>query len=52
MILCGVELTLALLPPALIKSTLAANPLPIAFSETDLKAFQEIALNDAGLPIK
>lgn len=37
------ELTVTLLPTALIKSTLASNPLPIAFSETGLKAFQETA---------
>ena len=38
-----IELTVTLLPSALIKSTLAANPLPIAFAETGLKAFQEAA---------
>lgn len=32
-----------LLSPAQIKSTLAANPLPITFSETGLKVFQESA---------
>lgn len=32
-----------LLPPALIKSTLATNPLPIAFADTGLKIFQETA---------
>jgi hypothetical protein len=61
MIICGVELTgsdavvcfadseleVRLLPPALIKSTLAANPLPIAFAETGLKAFQETAFTAA-----
>ncbi|KEF31261.1 hypothetical protein D777_01610 [Marinobacter nitratireducens] len=34
---------MTMLPTALIKSTLASNPLPIAFSETGLKAFQETA---------
>lgn len=42
-----VELEVDLLPPALIKSTLAANPLPIAFAETGLKAFQETAFTAA-----
>ena len=37
------ELTVTLLPPALIKSTLASNPLPIAFADTGLKVFQETA---------
>ena len=41
------ELTVTLLPSALIKSTLAANPLPIAFAETGLKAFQEAAFVSA-----
>ncbi len=39
----GSELEVRLLPPALIKSTLAANPLPIPFAETGLKIFQETA---------
>ncbi len=43
----GVELEVRLLPPALIKSTLAANPLPIPFAETGLKAFQETAFTAA-----
>ena len=34
-------LAATLLPPALIKSTLAANPLPFAFADKGLKAFQE-----------
>ena len=42
-LITDVELTVTLLPPALIKSTLAANPLPIAFADTGLKAFQEAA---------
>ncbi|WP_417566611.1 DUF3010 family protein [Marinobacter sp.] len=43
----GAELDVRLLPPALIKSTLAANPLPIPFAETGLKAFQETAFTAA-----
>lgn len=35
------------LPSALIKSTLVASPLPIAFAETGLKAFQETAFTAA-----
>jgi hypothetical protein len=41
------ELTVTLLPPTLIKSTLASNPLPIAFADTGLKAFQETAFTAA-----
>ncbi|TGN40281.1 DUF3010 family protein [Marinobacter confluentis] len=41
------ELTVTLLPPTLIKSTLASNPLPIAFADTGLKAFQEAAFTAA-----
>ncbi|MBE0486041.1 DUF3010 family protein [Marinobacter sp.] len=41
------DLEVRLLPPALIKSTLAANPLPIHFEETGLKAFQETAFTVA-----
>jgi hypothetical protein len=37
------ELNVALVSPALIKSTLASNPLPIPFADTGLKAFQENA---------
>ncbi|MBZ2168789.1 DUF3010 family protein [Marinobacter sp. F4216] len=37
------ELTVTLLSPQLIKSTLASNPLPIAFADTGLKVFQETA---------
>jgi hypothetical protein len=36
-----------LLSPATIKSTLVANPLPIPFAETGLKAFQETAFTAA-----
>ena len=42
-LITDIELTVTLLPSALIKSTRAANPLPIAFAETGLKAFQEAA---------
>lgn len=37
------ELSVSLVPPAQIKSTLASNPLPVDFAETGLKAFQEAA---------
>ena len=37
------DLEVSLLSPALIKSTLAAHPVPIAFAQTGLKAFQENA---------
>lgn len=37
------NLKITLLSPALIKSTLAANPLPIPFADTGLKIFQETA---------
>lgn len=37
------ELDVVLMSPALIKSTLASNPLPIPFAETGLKMFQETA---------
>ncbi|SDW27331.1 DUF3010 family protein [Marinobacter mobilis] len=42
-LISGVELDVRLLPSALIKSTLAANPLPIPFADTGLKVFQETA---------
>ncbi|WP_203299865.1 DUF3010 family protein [Marinobacter sediminum] len=38
-----VDVDVTLLSPAQIKSTLAANPLPITFAETGLKVFQEAA---------
>lgn len=38
-----VDVDVMLLSPAQIKSTLAANPLPITFAETGLKVFQEAA---------
>lgn len=37
------DVEVSLLPSATIKSTLSSNPLPIPFSETGLKAFQETA---------
>ncbi|MFC4258135.1 DUF3010 family protein [Marinobacter lacisalsi] len=43
----GIDLEVRLLPSALIKSTLAANPLPIPFAETGLKVFQETAFTAA-----
>jgi len=46
-LIAGIELEVRLLPPALIKSTLAANPLPIPFPETGLKVFQESAFTAA-----
>src|SRR5690606_22366697 len=38
-LIAGPDLNVRLLSPALIKSTLAANPLPIPFADTGLKAF-------------
>lgn len=46
-LIADTELEVRLLPPALIKSTLAANPLPIPFVETGLKIFQETAFTAA-----
>lgn len=46
-LIAGTDLDVRLLPPALIKSTLAANPLPIPFAETGLKVFQETAFTAA-----
>lgn len=43
----GAGLEVRLLSPALIKSTLATNPLPIPFAETGLKVFQETAFTSA-----
>ncbi|MDO6442785.1 MULTISPECIES: DUF3010 family protein [unclassified Marinobacter] len=39
----GTDVEVELLSPATIKSTLAAKPMPISFSETGLKVFQETA---------
>jgi hypothetical protein len=41
------ELDVRLLPSALVKSTLATSPMPIAFAETGLKVFQETAFTAA-----
>ncbi|WP_323751406.1 DUF3010 family protein [Marinobacter sp.] len=46
-LISDVELDVRLLTPALIKSTLASKPLPIPFSETGLKVFQETAFTAA-----
>ncbi|MFO8140430.1 MAG: DUF3010 family protein [Marinobacter sp.] len=46
-LIADTELEVTLLPPALIKATLAANPLPIPFTETGLKVFQEAAFTAA-----
>jgi len=46
-LIADTELDVRLLTPALIKSTLAAKPLPIPFSETGLKVFQETAFTAA-----
>jgi hypothetical protein len=43
----GTQPEVRLLPSAVIKSTLAANPLPIPFADTGLKAFQETAFTTA-----
>ncbi|PXX89858.1 DUF3010 domain-containing protein [Marinobacter vulgaris] len=42
-----IGLEVRLLSPALIKSTLSGHPLPIAFADTGLKAFQETAFTAA-----
>ncbi|WP_138439041.1 DUF3010 family protein [Marinobacter alexandrii] len=42
-LIAEVDVDVTLLSPAQIKSTLAANPLPITFAETGLKVFQETA---------
>ncbi|MFT5658011.1 MAG: hypothetical protein ACI9KN_001290 [Gammaproteobacteria bacterium] len=41
------DLDASLLSPSQIKSTLKENPLPVAFSDTGLKAFQEVAFKAA-----
>ena len=46
-LLSGSDLEVTLVSPATIKSTLAANPLPVSFAETGLKAFQETAFTVA-----
>ncbi|MGO1500113.1 MAG: DUF3010 family protein [Marinobacter sp.] len=42
-LMSGKDVEVSLLPPATIKSTLASHPLPIPFTETGLKVFQETA---------
>lgn len=42
-LIADTNLKITLLSPALIKSTLAAHPLPIPFADTGLKIFQETA---------
>lgn len=42
-LISGTPLEVTLVTPSLIKATLAAHPLPIAFSDTGLKGFQEAA---------
>ena len=42
-LISGMDIKVILLSPALIKSTLSANPLPILFADTGLKIFQETA---------
>lgn len=44
-LIAGLDATL--LSPSQIKSTLSENPLPVAFSDTGLKAFQEVAFKAA-----
>ncbi|NMT64421.1 DUF3010 family protein [Marinobacter orientalis] len=46
-LISDVELEVRLLPPALIKSTLAGNPMSVAFADTGLKVFQEPAFTAA-----
>ncbi|MFV8570292.1 DUF3010 family protein [Marinobacter sp. SBS5] len=46
-LITDVDIDVRLLTPALIKSTLASKPLPIPFSETGLKVFQETAFTAA-----
>lgn len=46
-LMSGMNVEVVLLPPALIKSTLSASPLPVPFAETGLKAFQENAFISA-----
>jgi hypothetical protein len=46
-LIAGTELSVTMLPPTLIKSTLASSPLPITFAATGLKAFQEAAFTTA-----
>ncbi|WP_148863857.1 DUF3010 family protein [Marinobacter fonticola] len=42
-LISGADIAVTLIPPSSIKSTLAANPVPIDFTDTGLKVFQENA---------
>jgi hypothetical protein len=46
-LIAGADIEVVLLPPALIKSTLSSNPLPVPFADTGLKIFQETAFTAA-----
>ncbi|MFW5824533.1 MAG: DUF3010 family protein [Marinobacter sp.] len=46
-LISGLDLEVKLASPALIKSTLAASPLPVSFADTGLKGFQETAFTVA-----
>lgn len=45
--MASADIEVVLLPPALIKSTLSSNPLPVPFADTGLKIFQETAFTAA-----
>jgi len=46
-LIAGADIEVVLLSPALIKSTLSSNPLPVLFADTGLKIFQETAFKAA-----
>ena len=46
-LIAGADVEVVLLSPALIKSTLSSNPLPVLFADTGLKIFQETAFKAA-----
>ena len=46
-LMANADIEVVLLPPALIKSTLSSNPLPVPFADTGLKIFQETAFTAA-----
>lgn len=46
-LMANTDIEVSLLPPALIKSTLSSNPLPVLFGDTGLKVFQETAFTAA-----
>lgn len=46
-LMTSADIEVVLLPPALIKSTLSSNPLPVSFAATGLKIFQETAFTAA-----